>query len=210
MIEIVIQAFLAGLSMGLFCSFSCFPFMAPLFVAERRNFSATIRVFLEFMGGRLAGYVAIGALFGYLGERLDQSAFNIISIGSLLVLSWVLILYGLGLIKQRFDFCARLGLSKRRTPLLMGLLMGINLCPPFILSVAYVFTFHSALRGIVYFLVFFVATTLYLIPVIFLGWLGRMNEFRLIARISAVLVGVIFSIYGIAAIVHGRVLLHMP
>jgi sulfite exporter TauE/SafE len=69
--------------------------------------------------------------------------------------------------------------------------------------VAYVFTLHSLFKGIIYFLVFFAATTVYFLPLFFLGFLGKLNEFRAVARVSAVLVGLLFLVYGLYAIIRG-------
>ena len=82
-------------------------------------------------------------------------------------------------------------------PLTLGLLTGFNACPPFLLSLAYVFALHSTWKGLVYFLVFFCATTVYMLPLLAVGLLGRMAEFRLAARFSALAVGLLFMVYGI-------------
>ena len=74
--------------------------------------------------------------------------------------------------------------------------MGLNVCPPFLMSAAYVLTLHSLLKGLVYFLLFFCATTVYMVPLLFAGLLGRMAEFRWAARIAALAVGVLFLVYG--------------
>jgi len=90
----------------------------------------------------------------------------------------------------------------------MGFLMGINICPPFLMSLAYVFSLHSAFKGIIYFLMFFLGTTLYFLPVAFLGFLGKMKEFRLIARVAGLIVGFAFLTYGIYYIIRGLTLFH--
>jgi sulfite exporter TauE/SafE len=207
--DVIIQPLLAGLSTGLFCTTFCLPFIAPYLAAESRDMRASAKVLLEFILGRLGGYVLFGAVFGYLGEKIDQSIFNVVSITALLILSWVLVGYAVGLAKPR-SVCAALSARRALTPLGMGFLMGINLCPPFLMSIAYVFTLHSALKGMVYFLVFFAATTVYFIPLVFVGLLGRMYEFRLAARVSAVLVGVVFTAYAIYMIASGSLVMHSP
>jgi sulfite exporter TauE/SafE len=207
--DVVIQPLLAGLSTGLFCSVFCLPFILPVLAAEQRSLRATVRVLLEFILGRLGGYLLFGAVVGWLGERMDQALFNTVSLAALLLLSWLLVAYAVGLVKPA-SVCAALGTRKVHAPLAMGFLMGINLCPPFLVSIAYVFTLHSALKGMVYFLVFFAATTVYFIPMVLVGWLGRMVEFRTAARVSAVLVGVLFTVYAIYAIAGGSVVVHTP
>ena len=208
--DIIIQPLLAGLSMGLFCTTSCLPFIAPYLVAERRDAKATAGTLMQFILGRLGGYILFGAGFGYLGERLNGAAFNLFTIVSLVLLSFLLILYAVGLMKPSWSVCGMSRWPRRRIPLLMGFLMGVNICPPFLLSVAYVFTLHSLFKGIVYFLVFFAATTVYFLPLFFLGFLGKLNEFRAVARVSAVLVGLLFTAYGFYAIRRGILVTHSP
>ena len=208
--EIIIQPLLAGLSMGLFCATTCLPFIAPYLVAEQRNARGTAGALIQFILGRLVGYVLFGALFGWLGERLTGAAFNLFTLISLILLSVLLIFYAVGLMKPSWALCGMTAWPRRRVPLLMGFLMGVNICPPFLMSVAYVFTLHSTFKGIVYFLVFFVATTLYFLPLFFLGFLSKLHEFRVVARISAVLVGLLFVADGIYAICHGAGGMHWP
>ncbi|OQW95766.1 MAG: hypothetical protein BWK77_06905 [Verrucomicrobia bacterium A1] len=208
--DVILPPFLAGLSMGLFCCTSCLPFIAPYLVSESRDLRATLRIMLEFIGGRFAGYVLFGAVFGYLGEQITDRAVNNLVVASMMIASWLLILYAVGLLKPSASFCGGNRLAAKRTPLFMGFLMGVNICPPFLMSVAYVFTLHSAWKGIVYFLMFFLATTLYFVPLVFLGLLGKMKEFRTVARVSALLVGLIFSAYGLYALTRGAVVVHAP
>ena len=208
--DIIIQPLLAGLSMGLFCTTSCLPFIAPYLVAEQRGARATAGILLQFILGRLGGYILFGAIFGWLGEQLTGAAFNLFTLVSLVLLSLLLILYAVGLMKPSWSVCGLNSWPRRRAPLLMDFLMGVNICPPFLLSVAYVFTLHSAIKGIVYFLVFFAATTLYFLPLFFLGFLSKLNEFRAVARVSAVLVGLLFIAYGIYAMSRGILVVHSP
>jgi len=208
--DLIIQPILIGLSMGLFCTTSCLPFIVPYLVAEKRDTRSTAGTLFQFILGRLFGYVLFGAVFGYLGERLTGAAFNLLTIISLILLSFLLIFYAVGLMKPSWSMCGRNFWPRRRIPLLMGFLMGVNICPPFLISIAYVFTLHSLFKGIVYFLVFFAATTVYFLPLFFLGFLGKLNEFRAVARVSAVLVGLLFTVYGFYAIRRGIMVVHSP
>ena len=205
--DVLIQPFLLGLSVGIFCLTYCVPFIAPYIVAEERKIKKNFKVILKFIFGRFWGYVLFGAIFGYLGERIDLPIVNLILIISLMVLSLLLIVYALGFLKPKWSLCSG-KFFKEKSPLLMGFLMGINICPPFLMSLAYVFTLHSVVKGIVYFIVFFIATSLYMLPLVFLGLLGKLKEFRLIARISALIVGIIFLVYGIYYISRGVIIFH--
>lgn len=204
--DVLIQPFLLGISVGIFCFTYCVPFIAPYLVAEHRRIKRNFIEILKFISGRFGGYVLFGAVFGYLGERIDNSTVNLILIISLMALSLLLIIYALGFLKQK-SWCSG-KFFKEKSPLLMGFFMGINICPPFLMSLAYVFTLHSVVKGIVYFIMFFLGTSLYFLPLVFLGLLGKMKEFRLIARLAALIVGITFLIYGIYYISRGIIIFH--
>lgn len=195
--DVILEPLLAGLSMGLFCCASCYPFLLPVFAAERRSARATAAVWLQVIFGRLAGYVFFGAAIGWLGERFGGDGLSRLATFAMMGMAILLIGYALGLRRPPESSCAGGYRRGKATPALLGFLMGAHACPPLLMSVAYVFTLHSTFKGIVYFLVFFCATSLYFVPLLFAGLLGRMKEFRWAARISALAVGILFLIYGI-------------
>lgn len=197
---VILEPLLAGLSMGLFCCVSCYPVLAPIFAAEDRSAGATLRVWLQFLLGRLAGYALFGAAFGGFGEHFDQAWISLASTLGMMAMATVLIVYAVGFWRPAGSFCAAGTRRGKATPAVLGLLMGVNVCPPFLMSAAYVISLHSMVRGIVYFLVFFCATSVYFLPLLFVGLLGRMKEFRQAARASALLVGVLFWMYGFIAL----------
>ncbi|MFA7255727.1 MAG: sulfite exporter TauE/SafE family protein [Candidatus Omnitrophota bacterium] len=199
--ELILQPILTGLSVGAFCLSYCFPFMGVVFGAEERSPKKNLLVLLEFLAGRLAGYLCFGLLVGYLGEKFDPRWLHLATDISFIVLSLVLFLYLLGLVREK-GFCRIPLWMKDRSPALLGFFMGINLCPPFLLSVTYVFSQHSALYGMAYFALFFLTSSLYFLPMIFVGFASRAKEFRAVARTSGFLVAGIFFIYGIYSIVH--------
>jgi sulfite exporter TauE/SafE len=208
--DFIFQPLLLGISTGIFCFSYCVPFIAPYLVAEQRKISKNVKIILEFILGRLIGYILFGAIFGYLGEKISSQEVNLILTISLMILAIVLIFYALGFFKPKGIFCSNQYLRfKTKAPLLMGFLMGINICPPFLMSLAYVFTLHSVFKGIIYFLMFFLGTTLYFLPTAFLGYLGKMREFRLIARTAGLIVGFAFLAYGIYYIIRGLTIFHV-
>ncbi|HAL92465.1 MAG TPA: hypothetical protein DCM68_05505 [Verrucomicrobia bacterium] len=195
--EVIFQPLLAGLSMGLFCCASCYPFLVPVFAAEDRSARATLGIWMQFILGRLAGYVLFGAAIGWLGERFDAAGLSRISTVGMMLMALLLIFHAVGLWRPRKSCGADEARRKTAIPALLGFLTGAHICPPFLMSAAYVFTLHSLAKGIAYFLVFFCATTVHFLPLLFVGWLGRMKEFRGAARASALLVGLLFLVYGI-------------
>ena len=194
--EVVLEPLLAGLSTGLFCCAACYPVLAPVFAAENRPPGATLRIWLRVLLGRLAGYLLFGAAMGWIGERFDAAWFSLASTVGMMVLALVLVFYAVGFWRPSWSFCAAGTRRGAAAPAVLGFLMGLQACPPFLLSAAYVLTLHSLLKGLVYFFVFFCATSVYFVPLLFVGLLGRMKEFRLAARASALAVGVLFLAHG--------------
>ena len=208
--DVLIQPFLAGLSTGLFCCAFCWPFVAPVLVAEERAWRDIWRVLGMLILGRFVGYALFGLAVGALAEHVNDVVWDRVLRIALLMLAVLLSLYGLGLLRPTASWCGALTGHRQRTPFLMGLLMGINLCPPFLLSVVYVVTLHSAIKGLIYFVIFFAATTLYFLPLGLLGGLARWADMRWAARISAVLVGLIFGGYAAYSLIWGGGAVHQP
>ena len=204
--DIVVLPLLTGLSTGIYCLSCCFPFLAPLLVSEARSKRGNLGVVLKFIFGRFLGSLMFGAVIGFLGEKINNILFqNILNI-SLIILSVFLILHALGLLSQRKNrFCQIMKKFNPRLPFLMGIFLGINVCPPFLISLTYVFSLQSVFKGMFYFLMFFVGSSFYFLPLFFLGFLNKMKEFRLIGRVTALIVGIIFFFYGLYGILEAEV-----
>lgn len=208
--EYIIVPFLAGISLGLFCLGYCVPFVAPFMVAEGRSGKKDIGVILKFIFGRFLGYLLFGAVVGFVGERFQGEMMNFAMSAAMMVLSIAAMLYGVGLLNAgRFKFCAAISKQTGGFPLLMGFFMGFNLCPPFLMSIFYVATLHSVLKGMVYFTFFFIGTSLYFLPLFFLTFLNRLKEFQLVGRISAIIVGALFFIYSMYNMLKGGAIVHI-
>ncbi len=198
MSDFLISPLLLGLSTGVYCFVYCVPFIAPVMVSDEHSTRENLTMLLKFILGRLAGYLAFGALSGYLGSRLVGVDWEMVTMIALAALSLILIVHALGLLgSSRSHACALVRRFNPEIPFWMGLLMGVNACPPFLLSLTYVLTLQSTLKGIAYFFMFFIGTTVYFIPLFFLGYLNRLKEFQLVGRVSAIVVGLIFLGYSV-------------
>lgn len=196
MYSLFIQPFLLGLSVGLYCLAHCLPFVSSYLVSEKRSIKSNFKIIFQLIIGRFLGYLLIGAFFGYLGEKITGQWLDLFLIISLILLSGLLIVHALNLFKIKW-LCHSHWLGKRKfVPLVMGFLLGLHLCPPFLISVAYVIKLGDVWQGIIYFIMFFIGTSLYYLPMTFLGPLAKMKEFRLMARLAALIVGIGFLVYG--------------
>ena len=196
-LAIIGRALVLGLSTGLFCVGFCVPLLGPVMLSrERSSFRESASHLGLFLVGRLAAYLLFGLVFGALGGILT----DIWSIKAVLlpvlyaVLGILMMLYGLVQSFPHIGFCRALNprVRSRWYLLVVGFLAGINICPPFLLAVTAAMDIGGALNGMLFFFIFFLATSIYLLPLLFSGLVNRFKEVRVAARISAVLAGLYF------------------
>jgi sulfite exporter TauE/SafE len=201
------QGFLLGLSTGVFCLGYCAPVFVPYVLAEARpRLGMNLGLVGQFLLGRLAAYTLFGLAAGYLGVWVGGSLPRWVIALSLVVLSLLLILYALAQSLPRPGLCRFVRGHSARMPLVLGFLtginpcppFGINPCPPFLLATASVFEGADPLGGVLLFVAFFLGTSLYMFPLTFVGLLSRYEQIREVARLTAIIVGVVFLLMGIS------------
>ncbi len=206
MFQLVARALALGLSTGLFCAGFCVPIVGPALLAqERHGLKGSAKTLGLFLAGRLAGYLLFGIVFGLLGAavaRIWQVRAFVLPVVYLL-LGLMLIVYGFVLSFPHIGLC-RVLTPRLRSGwylLLAGFLAGINLCPPFLLALTSAVEAGTPWKGMVFFLAFFVATSVYLVPLLAAGLVSRMESFRVAGRIASALAGLWFIYLGVAALV---------
>lgn len=190
------RALALGLSAGLFCAGFCLPLLGPVALGEGGGAKRSVRRVLAFLAGRLVAYLLFGVAFGALGGALFRFG---------PVRTWLLpVIYGLlglgmvgyGVVRAlpHVGFCRFLnpGFKSGWYVAGLGFLAGINLCPPFLLAVTTVMDIGGAWRGLAFFFVFFLATSVYLLPLFFAGLAGRFAAVRSAARAASVIAGAYF------------------
>lgn len=195
MIRVVLEGWLLGLSTGPYCLGACAPFLVPFLLAEgastwRRNAALVA----EFLLGRLVAYLAFGAVIGWLGATLKPHLNQHLANAALVVTSAVMILYAVIKGLPRWKLCAATAtrLPMRRLPFVLGLLIGINVCPPFLVAMARMLQLGGVTTGAVFFLGFFAGTTLWTIPLLSVSPFTRSLRAQRIGTLAAVLVGLWF------------------
>lgn len=186
-----LQGFLTGLSVGVYCLGICLPVFIPLLLSQRRQLKSAFWVVWEFSFGRLLGYILFGALIGWLGLKINSQVVDLIINFGTLILAFLMMLYALGFYQWGEKTCTT-RFNRVKIPILLGFLTGINVCPPFLASLGYIFSLKDILAGVVYFLAFFLGTSLYIIPMGFLFNLSSSKTFRKIAVVSGFLAGLYF------------------
>uniref|UniRef100_A0A7V6CMX4 Urease accessory protein UreH-like transmembrane domain-containing protein n=1 Tax=candidate division WOR-3 bacterium TaxID=2052148 RepID=A0A7V6CMX4_UNCW3 len=205
MASLLFKAVLLGLATGYFCFGYCLPTILPYFLSTD-NLKKGIKHIFFFLFGRLFGYLAFGLLFALLGKSLVQiSTFHKLIMPFLyLSLSILLFFYGFFLTFPHFSFCQifKNKLSTNLSLFFVGLIVGINICPPFLISILNVIETADILKGLLYFFFFFLATTIYFFPLVFFSFLTRYRLTQIIGKISAFLAGSYFLYQGILTFIY--------
>ncbi len=196
--ETLTAGFLAGLSVGVYCLGLCLPIVVPYLLSQSRTPKSSLRVILEFSLGRLLGYLTFGLALGWLGEQVTSVTIHqIVALGNIWT-GLLMILYSLGTIDKKF--CSFLPFQKIKWIFLLGFLTGVNICPPFLASLTYVFNLQGAFAAVLYFLMFFLGTSVYIVPAALLGVFTRFAWMQKLARVSGVLVGLYFVLQSTLAV----------
>lgn len=197
------EALLLGLSTGTYCAMFCAPVLLPFLFSEeidsgKRNF----RYVILFLLGRLAGYVIIGGVLGGIGAYalgyIDPVIERKVSGTAFLFIGIIMMIAGIRFQNAGGKMCA--AASKMFKPgaaaLVLGLLTGLNLCPPFFAAASRVFMSDGGVcGGILYFLLFFVGTSVYFLPLFGIHLIKKnMNYVRMVSRFAMILLGVYFAL----------------
>ncbi|MFQ6082802.1 MAG: sulfite exporter TauE/SafE family protein [Candidatus Aminicenantia bacterium] len=197
----IAKGLLLGFSNGVVCLGYCLPVLFPLMFAKyQSSILLRTRIIVEFSLGRLIAYISFGAFIGWLGQTFNHPLVNKLSGIAILTLSLLLIFYGVitgwpkkcSFLKQIFP--------KKNLPAIIGFFTGFNICPPFLLATAYSFNLGNPIKGITFFIAFFMATSLYLIPFLFLSYFSKFENIRWIAQIFAIISGALFFFTGLSQI----------
>lgn len=198
----IIEALLLGLSTGAYCLFSCAPVVTPLFMSVEPEKKYSYRMVTLFLSGRLSGYLIFGILSGITGGLLNNSLnpkYNVI-FGSVvsLIIGAILILSGLKFQLPKLSICKYL--YKLTNPVkgayIFGLFTGVNVCPPFIGAATRVINNGGIMYGLLFFLIFFIATSLYFLPYLGVSFLTKKIEpLKEIARFSMLIIGFYIFVY---------------
>lgn len=203
MLTALLQGLTLGLSTGLYCLATCAPAFVPLIMAEERRWGGVARVIGELALGRLVAYLAFGAGVGYLGMELQGPLLDRVVAVGMIVLALGMFLYVFVRGWPHLSFCRVVNARYARFPLLLGLLTGLNACPPFLLAISSALGLGSIGLGVALFGGFFLGTSVYLLALVPLGYLGRWPHLRLVALMTAVLSGSFFLVLGIVRLVSG-------
>lgn len=192
-----------GLSSGIYCVGSCLVFFMPYLLAEgRQKVFENAGKILSFMLGRFIAYVAFALIIGLIGSSYQGLFTNRFSNICLIVAASLMLIYSLSRSFKDSGFCAPFirRFSLLRIPFFLGLFTGLNPCPPFLVGVARLLTLNNILGGAVLFIAFFLGTSVYMLPLVFVSHLNKNERVRQIGIMLALLTGIWFLFTGIAGL----------
>jgi sulfite exporter TauE/SafE len=196
MVTTLVEGFVLGLSTGISCLATCGPVYTPYLMQYDRNLVKNLLVICELSAGRFLAYMVVGAAAGLFGKHIDFDGKGQIMASGYILFSVFLLLTAFRT-HSRDHHCyidkAKKGAILDR-PVVLGILTGVNICPPFLLALTKAFEGSGPVAGMILFSSFFAGTTLFLLPLSAFGILGCKPVFRTIARWGAVSVSIWFIV----------------
>ncbi len=175
------------------CLAFCTPVIAPFITSEEKlKLKATVRLLGLFLIGRLLGYMIIGFLTGAVGSTLFKGGKSVFPAVITLLTGMILCVYGLVKNFPGIKWCsyfAHKNSSLAFTPIL-GLLTGLNICPPFVAAIVEASTIGAIPGAVFYFTAFFIGTLVFFPLMAIWGWLTRWETACHIARVCLIIGGV--------------------
>ena len=204
------QGFLLGLANGSSCLAFCAPALIPFFMHEGQGVRQNLVTLFKFLGGRMGGYLLIGLLAWGAGSLLSGAAgYERLLIGIAYVGLAALLLVAVLRKKAPAGACAFEGARARLSrwpallPVGMGFLAGLKICPPLLLAFTGAASAGSLAGSLVFFLAFFLGTSVYFIPIPFLGVFRRASALQIVGQFAAVIVALYYLFAGAILLVAG-------
>ena len=202
MLKILSEGFGLGIATGLTCLTTCSPIYIPFLLSEKRSiWNSTLRV-MEISIGRFIAYIAFGALAGFTGSKISSFNREIFTAIAYSLISIYLLVTAYRT-HQKSKKCMIPKFSRfTQSAFLLGLITGINFCPSFLLAISSAINLGGAFGGSLLFLGFFFGTTIYLIPLIFVGGISKIKKMQTLAKFASIAIGLYFLFVGIQSFHH--------
>lgn len=204
MLQVTIEGLLLGLSSGAYCLGACFVFFMPYLLAEAKEKTAeNLKNILFFLSGRLISYIIFALVIGFLGGRFRNVFTDKMSHLSLVVVSSLMLVYGLTKNFGELRFCRFIltHFTAIRMPFILGLFLGLNPCMPFLTGAIRIWTLGSVFLAVILFSAFFLGSSLYLIPLVFISYLNRIGRLEQIGAILSLISGIWFLFIGLSGLI---------
>ena len=160
----------------------------------------------QFLSGRLAGYLVFAVLaWGISKSIIHAGGQRELIIGSAyVILSFLLVAYGFFHIRPSCSAGFLKGPLQKAIDMhpafltvFMGFATGLSFCPPFLLALTGAVEKGSLLGSIYFFFAFFLGTSLFFIPIPFIGVLRRFSVLPVIGKMATGIMGIYYFYSGV-------------
>jgi sulfite exporter TauE/SafE len=201
MLKTLAEGFMLGLATGSVCLVTCTPIYLPYLLSEERKLIKSIGVVAEISAGRFFSYIAFGAIAGYIGANISNINRTLFTSIAYILLSFYLVLSAVRA-RQHDKKCHVSKFAQiTKSAFILGILTGLNFCPAFLIALSKAVNLGGVVSGMMLFLGFFAGTTLYLIPIAFLGLLSRIQIMKKIGQVASLVIAAWFIFSGIRGLV---------
>jgi hypothetical protein len=209
--------------------------MIPLFLGEGRRVKQNGWLLVQFLFGRLAGYLLFGVLAWITGQLIFQGSgpSGVVLGGVSLLMGGLLLIYGLSEfihLPQPLKLALVgapqtpgmahsplacpvpprqvrqwLHFAPALFPLALGFLTGLNLCLPFIVAFTGAAGQATLLGSLLFFAAFFIGTAVFFLPFPFVGAFQRVQGLRIIGKFAAIFVALYYLYTGLITLMGGLI-----
>jgi hypothetical protein len=207
------EAVALGIASGPVCLAACGPVLVPTLLAGNRGVRPAAHYLTVFLAARLTGYLLFAAIAWQLGALVSLPAGpRLLLTGAVYTLLAIALLwYAWSSRLTPVHACPASKLvqigspepNRIAGPAALGLLTGLNLCPPFIAAGIRAAQSASMLQALAFFALFFLGTSIWFVPFTAIGCVARNEGVITVARITMALVAVYYLFLGIS-ILAGR------
>jgi len=205
------RGFLLGLANGTICLAYCVPVIVPYLLGEGQTVKRNYLELGQFLIGRLLGYIIFAVLawvFGLMILKQNSAGTREVFFGTAyILLAGLLFFYCFKKPKNlcAAEYCKGLlsGHNRLFLPFGLGLLTGLNLCPPFLLAFTSAVAGGSLWSSLFFFLAFFLGTSLFFVPIPLVGFLKRNQMLRSIGKMATGIIGIYYFYMGVLIVIGG-------
>ena len=198
----IVEGFLLGLATGSTCLATCTPIYIPYLLTEERKFLKSFLAVMEISAGRFISYLAFGAMAGFVGTQIAAVNRTLFTSIAYILLSAYLVLSVVRTHKKAKSCPIPKYARFTKSAFFLGILTGINFCPSFLIALSKALDLGGTFSGVQLFFGFFFGTSIFLLPLAFIGGLGKIKSMANAARIASLLVAVWFTFAGVKGLVH--------
>jgi len=202
MFETLINGAALGLATGTSCLATCSPIYLPYLISEDRKLGKSLLAVMEISAGRFVSYLAFGALAGFAGAKIATTNREVFTSIAYILLS-IYLVFSAVRTHRKTKGCNIPKMTKfTKNGIFLGILTGINFCPSFLIALSKAVDLGGVTSGMMLFLGFFFGTSVFLIPLAFIGQLSKVSLIKMVAQYASIFVAIWVTIAGVNGLKH--------